>query len=284
MKIIKIALMIFVCLNTSIANKAQQDINTKTSQVVNRANQAAKIYKTIATTEEKFHQLEEAYKTVSNMPDRHSADYTVFNKSREEFLMIYNKNEALARQWLETEKELKARKMKAKDIVSKFMQISDEYIESVDRMIPVANIFYAVMNVFITHRQALEKSHATQEYKAYKNAWAKTRTTQEHKFCLAAEKHKIEMTMLVRNPPVGTGYEEKQKAIENKHKAEQDFIIADTRYKSTKEYKAYMQAKERYEQTKEYKAIDYKTFMKIAENTFLSTAAITIGINKNDCE
>ena len=89
MKIIKIALVIFVCLNTSIANKAQ-DINTKTSQVVNRANQASKIYKNIATTEEKFHQLEEAYKTVSNMPDRHFADYTVFNKSREEFLMIYN--------------------------------------------------------------------------------------------------------------------------------------------------------------------------------------------------
>lgn len=283
MKIIKIALVIFVCLNTSIANKAQ-DINTKTSQVVNRANQAAKIYKTIATTEEKFRQLEKAYETVSNMPDRHSTDYTVFNKSREEFLMIYNKTDTLERQWLETNKELEARKMKAKDIVSKFMQISDEYIESVDRMIPVANRFYAVMNVFITHRQALEKAHATEEYKAYKNAWAKTRTTQEHKFCRAAENHKIEMTMLVRNLPVGAGYEEKQKAIENKHKAEQDFITADTRYKSTKEYKAYMQAKERYKQTKEYKAIDYETFMKIAKDKFLSTGSIMIGINENDCE
>lgn len=283
MKIIKIALVIFVCLNTSIANKAQ-DINTKTSQVVNRANQAAKIYKTIATTEEKFHQLEEAYRNESGKPDMESISYEIFNKSKKEFIMIYNKTDTLAVQWLETNKELEARKMKAKDIVSKFMQISDEYIESVDRMIPVANRFYAVMNVFITHRLALEKAHATQEYKAYKNAWAKTRTTQEHKFCLAAEDYKNKMTMLVRFPPVGAGYEEQQKAIENKHKAEQDLIIADTRYKSTKEYKAYMQAKERYEQTKEYKAIDYETFMKIAKDTFLSTAAITFGINKNDCE
>lgn len=39
------------------------------------------------------------------------------------------------------------------------------------------------------------------------------------------------MHQLVRNPPVGSGYEEQQKAIENKHKAEQDFITADTRYK-----------------------------------------------------
>ena len=194
------------------------------------------------------------------------------------------KNETLARQWLEINKELEAKKMKAKDIVSKFMQISDEYIESVDRMIPVANRFYAVMNVFITHRQALEKAHATQEYKAYKNAWAKTRTTQEHKFCLAAMDYKSRMAMLVSNPPMCAGYEEKQKAIENKHKAEQDFIIADTRYKSTKEYKAYMQAKERYEQTKEYKVIDYETFMKIAENTLLSSAAIAIDIGENDCK
>lgn len=281
MKIIKIALVIFCLSDTSIANKAQ-DINTKTSQVVNRANQASKIYKTIATTEEKFHQLEEAYKTVSNMPDRHFTDYTVFNKSKEEFLMIYNENDTLAGQWLETKKELEATKMKAKGIVSKFMQISDEYIESVDRMIPVANRFYAVMNVFITHRQALEKAHATQEYKAYKNAWAKTRTTQEHKFCLAAMDYKSKMTILVHNPPVGAGYEEQQKAIENKHKAEQDFITADTRYKSTKEYKAYMQAKERYEQTKEYKAIDYETFMKIAKDT--THLWYYSGISKNDCK
>lgn len=281
MKIIKIALVIFCLSDTSIANKAQ-DINNKALQVANRANQASKIYKTIATTEEKFHQLEEAYKTVSNMPDRHFTDYTVFNKSREEFLMIYNETDTLAGQWLETKKELEATKMKAKDIVSKFMQISDEYIESVDRMIPVANRFYAVMNVFITHRQALEKAHATQEYKAYKNAWAKTRTTQEHKFCLAAMDYKSKMTILVRNPPVGAGYEEQQKAIENKHKAEQDFITADTRYKSTKEYKAYMQAKERYEQTKEYKAIDYETFMKIAKDT--THLWYYSGISKNDCE
>lgn len=282
MKIIKIALVIFVCLNTSIANKAQQDINTKKAQVANRANQASKIYKNIATTEEKFYQLEEAYRNESDKPDMELISYEIFNKSKKEFLMIYNKNETLARQWLETDKELEARKMKAKDIVSKFMQISDEYIESIDRMIPVANIFYAVMNVFITHRQALEKAHATEEYKAYKNAYAKTRATQEHKFCLAAMDYKSQMTTLVYNPPVGAGYEEKQKAIENKHKAEQDFITADTRYKSTKEYKAYMQAKERYEQTKEYKAIDYETFMKIAKNTIMSNALI--GIDKNDCK